>query len=64
MFLSAFNIGTGASLGREEPTVQICAAIASVLGLMFAISRKRLQSLIQSAPRPAWRRRSIRRLRR
>jgi len=46
MFLSAFNIGTGASLGREGPTVQICAAIASVLGRMFAISRKRLQSLI------------------
>jgi chloride channel protein, CIC family len=46
MFLSAFNIGTGASLGREGPTVQICAAIASVLGRVFAISRKRLQSLI------------------
>ena len=46
MVLSAFNIGTGASLGREGPTVQICAAIASVLGRMFAISRKRLQSLI------------------
>ena len=46
MVLSAFNIGTGASLGREGPTVQICAAIASLLGRMFAISRKRLQSLI------------------
>jgi CIC family chloride channel protein len=46
MILSAFNIGTGASLGREGPTVQICATIASVLGRMFAISRKRLQSLI------------------
>lgn len=46
MFLSAFNIGTGASLGREGPTVQICAAIASLLGRVFAISRRRLQSLI------------------
>src|ERR1051326_7878351 len=46
MFLSAFNIGTGASLGREGPTVQICAAIASLLGRMFAISRRRLQSLV------------------
>jgi CIC family chloride channel protein len=46
MFLSALNIGTGASLGREGPTVQICAAIASLLGRMFAISRKRLQSLV------------------
>ncbi len=46
MLLSAFNIGTGASLGREGPTVQICAAIASLLGRMFAISRRRLKSLI------------------
>jgi CIC family chloride channel protein len=46
MFLSAFNIGTGASLGREGPTVQICAAIASLLGRLFAISRRSLQSLI------------------
>src|SRR5215831_584646 len=46
MILSAFNIGTGASLGREGPTVQICAAIASVLGRSFAISRRRLQNLI------------------
>ncbi|HKC66524.1 MAG TPA: chloride channel protein [Pyrinomonadaceae bacterium] len=46
MFLSAFNIGTGASLGREGPTVQICAAIASLLGRAFAISRRRLQSLV------------------
>jgi chloride channel protein, CIC family len=46
MFLAAINIGTGASLGREGPTVQICAAIASVLGRMFAISRRRLQNLV------------------
>src|ERR1041384_3286051 len=46
MLLAAFNIGTGASLGREGPTVQICAAIASLLGRVFAISRKRLQSLV------------------
>jgi CIC family chloride channel protein len=32
MFLAALNIGTGASLGREGPTVQICAALASRLG--------------------------------
>lgn len=46
MFLAAINIGAGASLGREGPTVQICAAIASLLGRMFAISRRRLQSLV------------------
>ena len=34
MFLAAINIGAGASLGREGPTVQICAANASVLGLL------------------------------
>src|SRR5262249_62234639 len=46
MILSALNIGTGASLGREGPSVQICAAIASLLGRIFAISRRSLQSLI------------------
>ncbi len=46
MILAAFNIGTGASLGREGPTVQICAALASILGRMFAISRRKLQSLV------------------
>jgi len=46
MFLAALNIGTGASLGREGPTVQIAAGIASLLGRLFAISRKKLQSLV------------------
>lgn len=46
MLLAALNIGTGASLGREGPTVQICAALASLLGRAFAISRRRLQSLV------------------
>ncbi len=46
MVLSSLNIGSGASLGREGPTVQICAAISSVLGRFFAISRRRAQSLV------------------
>ncbi len=46
MFLASFNIGTGASLGREGPTVQICAALASFLGRLLAVSRRSLQSLI------------------
>ena len=46
MLLSSFNIGTGASLGREGPTVQICAALASLLGRLFALPRKRLESLV------------------
>jgi CIC family chloride channel protein len=46
MLLSSFNIGTGASLGREGPTVQICAALASLLGRLFALSRRSLTSLV------------------
>lgn len=46
MLLPAINIGTGASLGREGPTVQICAAIASFLGRVFDLSRESLRSLV------------------
>ncbi len=46
MLLPAINIGTGASLGREGPTVQICAAIASLLGRVFGLSREGLRSLV------------------
>jgi CIC family chloride channel protein len=46
MFLPALNIGTGASLGREGPSVQICAAIASLLGRVFDLSREGLRSLV------------------
>ena len=46
MLLPALNIGTGASLGREGPTVQICAAIASLLGRVFGLRRERLRSLV------------------
>jgi chloride channel protein, CIC family len=46
MLLPVLNIGTGASLGREGPTVQICAAIASLLGRAFNLSRERLRSLV------------------
>jgi CIC family chloride channel protein len=46
MLFSSLNIGTGASLGREGPTVQICAALASLLGRLFALSRRSLTSLV------------------
>ncbi len=37
-FLAALQIGSGASLGREGPTVQICAAVASALGRLARVS--------------------------
>lgn len=46
MLLPAINIGSGASLGREGPTVQICAAIASFLGRVLDLSREGLRSLV------------------
>src|SRR5664279_1679011 len=36
--LSILQIGSGASLGREGPTVQICAGISSFLARTFALS--------------------------
>ena len=45
-FISVLQIGSGASLGREGPTVQICAGIASALGRMFALSRQNLKRIL------------------
>jgi CIC family chloride channel protein len=39
--LSVIRIGSGASLGREGPTVQICAGIARMLGRLAALPRQR-----------------------
>ena len=36
--IGALQIGSGASLGREGPTVQICAGIASALGRVARVS--------------------------
>jgi CIC family chloride channel protein len=44
--LSALQIGTGSSLGREGPTVQICATVASALGRLFALSPSNQRRLI------------------
>jgi CIC family chloride channel protein len=44
--VGAFQIGTGASLGREGPTVQICAGVASALGQASALSRDHLRRLL------------------
>ena len=44
--LGVLQIGTGASLGREGPTVQICAGIASALGRISALSRRNMRRLL------------------
>ena len=38
--LAVLQIGSGASLGREGPTVQICGGITSLLGRMANLSRQ------------------------
>jgi chloride channel protein, CIC family len=39
--ISALSVGTGASLGREGPTVQICAALSHLIAKMFSIPRRK-----------------------
>lgn len=44
--IGTLQIGSGASLGREGPTVQICAGIASLMGRAAALSRDNLKRLL------------------
>ena len=44
--VGALQIGSGASLGREGPTVQICAGIAALFGRFAALSRQNLARLL------------------
>lgn len=44
--VGALQIGSGSSLGREGPTVQICAGIATSLGRAAALSRENLRRLL------------------
>jgi CIC family chloride channel protein len=39
--ISALSVGAGGSLGREGPTVQICAAISHAIARMFSIPRRK-----------------------
>jgi CIC family chloride channel protein len=43
---SALTIASGGSVGREGPIVQIGSAIGSVLGQIFKLSRRRMQTLV------------------
>lgn len=44
--LGTISIGSGASLGREGPTVQISAAIASWVGRWFGLAPRQVMALI------------------
>jgi chloride channel protein, CIC family len=44
--VGSLQIGSGASLGREGPTVQICAGIASMLGRVTGVSPRSLRRLL------------------
>lgn len=44
--IATLQLGTGSSLGREGPTVQICASLSAALGRLFAISPKNTRRLV------------------
>lgn len=44
--IGVLQIGTGSSLGREGPTVQICAGVATGLGRLAGVSQHNLRRLI------------------
>jgi chloride channel protein, CIC family len=44
--IGVLQIGSGSSLGREGPTVQICAGVASGLGRIAGVSQRNLRRLI------------------
>ena len=45
-FVSAVCIGTGGSVGREGPIVQIGSAVGSTLGQLFNVSANRMRTLV------------------
>jgi len=42
----ALCIGTGNSVGREGPTIQICAGVASLVGRVLGLSREKVKDLV------------------
>ena len=57
--LSSVSLASGIALGRERPSVQVGAGIASLLGRYAGLSRTRIRLCTPSARRPRWRRHSI-----
>ncbi|NDV61132.1 chloride channel protein [Puniceicoccales bacterium CK1056] len=44
--VGTISVGFGMSLGREGPTVHICSAIASKIGQVFGLAKKRVQAMV------------------
>lgn len=44
--ITSVQIGSGASLGREGPTVHMCSSLASALGRWFALSPRSVRRLL------------------
>lgn len=44
--VATLQIGSGSALGREGPTVQICAGVSSALGRLFALSPGNLRRML------------------
>lgn len=45
-FIGTVQIGTGSSLGREGPTVQICAGVAKAMGRFAGVSARNIKLLL------------------